>query len=144
MNDLDRELDEPDIDQQIHDWKQIISTGPAVRVEILRVQRGKRPVLIDVVDELVDEDTLRELFGGGKYLLRAKKADAAGRYCYAACVSVNLAGEPRSTPPTLGAEPPEARLQEIVMATVEKLIKPLERRLAALERAVGTAKPKRS
>src|SRR5262245_31086242 len=116
----------PDAERAIRDWKIGLGARPTVRVEVLRVVYGKRPKLVGVLDELPDEETVMGLFGGGRYRLVVKRADARGRFTYAASATLDLAGDPRPGPVQVDEPADESRVAQLVRAAVH----PLERRVA--------------
>lgn len=124
-----------DPDRAIVEWKQRISSGPTVRVEVERVFYGGKATTIDVVDELLDEDDVRERYGGGKYLLKAKRPDKNGRMVCAACATMDIAGDPRDQTPPRGHEnAKDAQLRSVIEELVREHLKTIEKRLLALER----------
>lgn len=128
---------EVSLDDQIREWRECISSGPVVRVEVLRVERGLKPMLVGVLDGLPDEEQLQAEFGGGRYTLRVKAPDKHGRLVYHSCATISLAGDPRD-PAVVAAVQHAQRteLQEIVEAAVAYALAPVLRRLQRVELAV--------
>jgi hypothetical protein len=117
-------------DRTLREWKNGIAR-PAYRVEILRGAYGRRPKLIAVLDDLPDEETLMESFGGGHYRVVVKRPDSRGRFVYAATATFDVAGDPR--PASVHRDEAEdVRVELLVRTAVERL----ERRVAELERLV--------
>jgi hypothetical protein len=136
MAEPDDEFSEIGLDEQIKNWRAGISFGPVVRVEVLRIERGLKPMLVGVLDGLPDEEQLHAEFGGGRYTLRVKAPDKHGRLVYHSCATISLAGDPRDPAAVAAVQRAQrTELQEIVEAAVADALAPVIRRLQRLERS---------
>ena len=83
------------------EWmKEFAPAQDSVKVSIIRQRPSEyRGVHIkgnlETVDGLIDEDYLKERWGGGVYKIQVKMPDAQGRYVYAGQRTVEIAGLPK-------------------------------------------------
>jgi len=96
-----REMREED-DQSLKEWMDSLTAESAVKVHIIRKkpQLGPRGEQLDgsleIVEDKVDEDYLRETWGGGTYQLKVfTPRGKNGEWSYFRARSVKIAGEPR-------------------------------------------------
>lgn len=96
---LDRQLASEQA-ADIGEWLAALSAGAPIKVAINRISpatwkghniEGQH----EVVDELIDEEYLRQTWGGGKFQLVVKTLKANGQWKYRTARTVKIAGEPK-------------------------------------------------
>ena len=88
-------------DQSVREWIETLAGDSAVRVQIIR----KKPTVgpngesiggqLETVEERIDEDYLREHWGGGDFQLKIQRPNGKGNYEYFRARTIKLAGEPK-------------------------------------------------
>ena len=88
-------------DQSVREWIETLAGDSAVRVQIIR----KKPTVgpngesiggqLETVEERIDEDYLREHWGGGDFQLKIQRPNGRGNYEYFRARTIKLAGEPK-------------------------------------------------
>ena len=95
-----RQMREED-DQSVREWIETLAGDSAVRVQIVR----KKPEVgpngesiggqLETVEELIDEDYLRENWGGGQFQLKIQRPNGNGNWTYFRARTIKIAGEPK-------------------------------------------------
>jgi hypothetical protein len=88
-------------EQSLREWIDGLAGDGAIRVAI----RRKKPMIgpngenvagsLETVEERIDEDYLREVWGGGQFEIRTFKPNAKGTYEYFKTRTLSIAGEPK-------------------------------------------------
>lgn len=88
-------------DQSLKEWFDGMGGETSLRIQIVR----KKPMvarngdniagILETVEDRVDEDYVRDQWGGGTFQLKAYKQNAAGNWAYVRARSITLAGPPK-------------------------------------------------
>lgn len=88
-------------DRSFREWLDVLAPDGAVKVQIVRKKPLQGPNneniagILETVEERIDEDYLRETWGGGTYQLKVLRPNAAGSYVYTKSRHIQLAGPPK-------------------------------------------------
>lgn len=87
-------------EQDLREWLESLGGQGAVKVTIQRktpkVYKGVNTAgTLETVEEIIDEDYLRDTHGGGTYLLRVQTLNTKGQWKYAMAKTVPIAGPPK-------------------------------------------------
>lgn len=87
-------------EQDVRAWLETLAADAAIKIAVVRksprIHRGHNiEGQLDTVEELIDEDYIRERWGGGKYLLKVMTPNARGQFQYRVSRTVAIAGDPK-------------------------------------------------
>lgn len=127
-------------DQSLKEWFDGMGGETSLRIQIVR----KKPMvarngdniagILETVEDRVDEDYVRDQWGGGTFQLKAYKQNAAGNWAYVRARSITLAG-----PPKMGGVPcgdVGGAAAPVVASPSDEIA---DRALSAMERATQRA-----
>lgn len=89
-------------DQSISNWLTTIKSGGApIRIAIHRnrptMHNGKNTKgYLQTVSDMITDEELQQLFGGGTYDLRVTKRNESGQYVYWTSTTIDVGGDPRT------------------------------------------------
>lgn len=114
-------------DEDVRSWIRSLGLKTPLKIELVRKypkrHRGK-PIegTIETFDEPIDEDDIRDLHGGGTYVLRIKTPDAKGRYVYKTQRQIKIAGGPKTKHLDHGDDEDDSRKGDPVADRMMRLI----------------------
>jgi hypothetical protein len=87
-------------EQDVRAWLETLAADAAIKIAVSRrsprTYRGHNiEGQLDTIEELIDEDYIRERWGGGKYLLKVMTPNSRGQYLYRVSRTVSIAGDPK-------------------------------------------------
>jgi hypothetical protein len=89
-----------DSDANVREWLQSLAADTSIKVTIKRktpkTWQGQRIAgSIETVEEMIDEDYIRDNYGGGQYSIQVLKPNETGKYVYGGSRSIEIAGPPK-------------------------------------------------
>lgn len=143
-------------EQNVRDWLESLAGDTDLKVVI----RRRKPMLgpngekidgvLETVDEKIDEEYLRETWGGGIFSLQVMTMQRNGKYSLLRARSVNVAGPPKMhgqllvagvTGASVSASSDDDSLQEMAFRSMTELAKEERARADRISREAASAKP---
>lgn len=133
-------------DQSLKEWFDGMGGDTSLKIQIVR----KKPMvsrtgdniagILETVEDRVDEDYVRDQWGGGTFQLKAFKQNNAGSWVYVRARSITIAGAPKMNGVPCGevvmpaaVAAPGDEIAERAMSTMERVTQRAEQRMERLE-----------